>query len=605
MSSNASSIAFFDDPTMLAPPSVEMIDGPNGSFILRSTLALGASARCIGEWLDHWAQATPDVVFLAERGADDRWRRLSYFEVRRQVGRIAQSLLEMNLPAGKPIVVLSDNAVDHALLLLAGMHIGRPVSTVSSAYSRLAKDASKLTAMLAMLDPGLIYASDAKVYGTPAMAAAPGVPKVFSVHAEQVEGALSFAQLLASEEGPAVDECFRRIQPDDHAKYLLTSGSTGLPKVVINTHRMLCANQTAIAQVWPFLRTEPPIIVDWLPWSHTFGTNHNFNMVLSNGGSLYIDEGRPLPGLIEKSMRNLREIKPNLYFNVPRGFDVMLPILETDAEFAREFFSHLKAMFYAAAALSQATWDRIEAVAERVAHHKVWFTSAWGSTETAPLLTSVHWRLERAGCIGLPVPGVEIKFVPTDGKLEMRVKGVSIFPGYLNEPEMTAKAFDEDGYYKMGDAGLLVLPDFPQAGILFDGRVAEDFKLSSGTWVSVGPMRVRALSLLSPYVQDAVVTGHDRGDVGLMVFLTPQAKAIEPAELAEKLKAGLLLLRQEGGGSAQAPVRLLILDEAPNADAGEITDKGYINQRAVLTRRQSHVEQLYASPRPDHLICIN
>ncbi len=605
MSNPTSSIAFFDDPSMLAPPSVEVIDGPDGSFILRSTLPLGEPVRCIGEWLEHWARTTPDAVFLAERGADDAWRRLSYREVRQQVGRIAQSLLDLQLPAGKPLVVLSDNAVDHALLLLAGMHIGQPVSTVSSAYSRLTKDHSKLGAMLGLLDPALVYASDARVYGAAAQAAAPGVPLVFSAHAELVDGARTFAQLLDTEERADVDAAFRRIQPDDHVKYLLTSGSTGVPKVVINTHRMLCANQQAIAQVWPFLSQEPPVLVDWLPWSHTFGANHNFNLVLAHGGALYIDEGRPMPGLIEKTIRNLREIQPTLYFNVPRGYDAMVPFLENDPAFASDFFARLKALFYAAAALSQATWDRIEAVAERVSHHKVWFTSAWGSTETSPLLTSVHWRLERAGCIGLPVPGVEIKFVPNAGKLEMRVKGVSVFPGYLNAPEQTAKAFDEDGYYLMGDAGLLMMPDLPQAGILFDGRVAEDFKLSSGTWVSVGPLRTRALSMLSPWVQDAVVTGHDRGDVGLMVFLTPQAKALPPQELAEQLRAGLVRFRQEGGGSSQAPVRLLILDEPPSADAGEITDKGYINQRAVLTRRAAHVEQLYANPPADHLIRLN
>ncbi len=602
--SRHSNIAHFDDPSMLARPSVELIDRPDGSFVMRSTLPRPEPARCIGDWLERWARDRPHAVFLAERAADGAWRRLSYAEVRRQVGRIAQSLLDMDLPGNKPVVVLSDNSVDHALIVLAAMHVGRPVSTISSAYSRLAKDATRLAGMLAMVDPALVYASDAKVYGAPAEAAAPGVPKVFSSNAALVPGARAFDELLRSEETPEVDARFRAIGTGDVAKYLLTSGSTGVPKAVINTHRMLCANQAAISAVWPFLEKEPPIVCDWLPWSHTFGANHNFNMVLCHGGSLYVDEGRPLPGQIERSLRNLREVRPNMYFNVPRGFDAMLPYLEQDAELARDFFSRLKVLFYAAAALSQSTWTRIEAAAQRVAGHKIWFTSAWGATETAPLLTSVHWRLERAGCIGLPVPGVEIKFVPNAGKLEMRVRGETIFPGYLGAPEQTAEAFDEEGYYRIGDAGLLAMPDSPEAGILFDGRVAEDFKLSSGTWVSVGPLRVRVLSALAPHVQDAVVTGHDRGEVGLMVFLTPAAQALPREALAADLRAGLKRLRDEGAGSSQAPQRLLILEEPPNADLGEITDKGYLNQRAVLTLRAAEVERLYAGSAADRLVSI-
>lgn len=588
----------------LALPDIERIDRPDGAFVLRSRQPLQEPVRCIGEWLDAWALKTPDAIFLAERGADDAWVRLSYGEARRRVGRIAQALIDMALPAGKPLVVLSDNSIDHALLLLAGLHVGRPVSTVSSAYSRLTQDYTKLKRMLELLDPALVYADDAAVYGKAVSAAGVAAVSVFSRRADQVPGALSFNDLLASQEGPAVAAAFARIRPDDHAKYLLTSGSTGTPKVVINTHRMLCANQQAIAQVWTFLNDEPPVMLDWLPWSHTFGANHNFNMALMHGGSIYIDEGRPMPGLIDKTVRNLREVRPTLYFNVPRGFDALAPLLENDREFAKDFFGRLRGIFYAAAALSQSTWSRIEAAAIAAVGHKVWFTSAWGSTETSPLVTSVHFELDCAGCIGLPVPGLEIKFVPVSGKLEMWVRGPSIFPGYLNAPEATAAAFDAEGFYGMGDAGLLVDADRPEAGILFNGRITEDFKLSSGTWVSVGPLRIRAVSALAPHVQDAVVTGHDREDLGLMVFLTPQGKALPEDELTIALRAGLKRLRAEGGGSSQTPVRLLVLHEPPSAEHNEITDKGYLNQRALLARRAADVQRLHAGACTGEIICI-
>jgi feruloyl-CoA synthase len=342
--------------------------------------------------------------------------------------------------------------------------------------------------------------------------------------------------------------------------------------VVINTHRMLCANQQMIAQAWRFLAHEKPVVLDWLPWSHTFGGNHNFNLVLRHGGTLYIDEGRPAPGLVEKSVRNLLDVQPTLYFNVPRGFDMLLPFLEQDEAFARGFFERLRMVFYAGAALAPSSWERLEVVARRVRSEPVWFTTSWGSTETSPAITSAHWRLERAGCIGLPLPGMELKFVPNGEKLEMRVRGVSVFPGYRNAPLQTTQAFDEEGYYRIVDAGRLVDPQRPEKGVAFDGRVAEDFKLSSGTWVSVGTLRLRIVSALAPLVQDAVVTGHDRAEVGVLLFPSAAAKSLTAAQLAERAAAALAALRAEGGGSSQTPTRALWLAEPPNADAGEITD---------------------------------
>jgi feruloyl-CoA synthase len=594
----ASAMRLFDDPAALAPPRAVREDRADGSFVLRHPESLQPHARCIGDWLDHWARTTPDTLFLAERDGPTRWRALSYRTTRAQVGRLAQGLLDLQLPAGAPVVVLSDNALDHALLLLAAMQIGQPVCTVSSAYSRLAKDFSKLHGMLDMLAPGLVYASHAAVYA-PALAGWGGVARrVFSRGADTVPGALAFDVLLEQPEGPAVAQAFHALRPDDVAKLLLTSGSTGLPKAVINTHRMLCANQQQIAQVWPFLNRHRLVLLEWLPWSHTFGANHNFNMVLAHGGTLYIDDGKPVPGLLERTVANLLEVQPNLYFNVPRGFDMLLPHLEQDDAFAQAFFARLEAVFYAGAALPQSLWQRLEAVARRVRRaqgRRVWFTSAWGSTETAPAVTSVYWPLQQAGCIGGPLPGVDLKFVPNGGKFELRVRGPNLFPGYRDAPALTDAAFDAEGYYCIGDAGRLVDDSDPSQGVVFDGRVAEDFKLLSGTWVSVGTLRVRAVTALTPLAADVVVTGHDREEVGLLVFPSAAAQALPPEELSQHLRDGLLALRGEGGGSSQTPLRARVLAEPPSADAGEITDKGYLNQRAVLARRASDVMALYSS----------
>jgi feruloyl-CoA synthase len=363
---------------------------------------------------------------------------------------------------------------------------------------------------------------------------------------------------------------------------------------VINTHRMLCANQQMIAQAWRFLDTEKPVIVDWLPWSHTFGGNHNLNMVLRNGGTLVIDEGRPAPGLVEKTLANLVETRPTLHFNVPRGLDMLMPLLEADEAKARAFFSRLRCVFYAGAALPQASWERLQALAVKVRGEPVWLTTSWGSTETSPAITSAHWRLERAGNIGIPLPGTELKFVPNGEKLELRVRGVNVFPGYRDAPHLTAQAFDAEGYYCIGDAGFLADPARPEGGVVFNGRVAEDFKLTTGTWVSVGTLRVRVVSALAPLAQDVVVTGHDRDEVGVLVFPSAAAAALDADELQRRIAAALKALKAEGGGSSQAPVRALVLKDPPSADGGEITDKGYINQGAVLKRRAADVQALYA-----------
>ncbi|KQO32293.1 feruloyl-CoA synthase [Acidovorax sp. Leaf84] len=593
---------FLDDDTQIALALTTQTRADDGSITLQSPVPLGDYARCIGEWLEHWARETPDALALAERDEKgEHWRRLTYGELRRDVGAVAQSLLDLKLPADRPVAILSDNAVDHAVLMLAAMHVGLASCSLSSAYAR-SKDCTRLHSMLAALGPSLVYASDARAYAPALAGSASDALQVFSRHADEVPGALPFARLLQGVETPAVRQAFDAIAPDDHAKYLLTSGSTGRPKVVINTHRMLCANQQMMAQTWPFLTHEKPVLVDWLPWSHTFGGNHNLNMVLCHGGSLYIDEGRPVPGLIEKTVRNLRDVKPTMLFNVPRGFDMLLPFLEADEQLAAEVLSRMRLAFYAAAALAPSTWQRLEALALRVRPAQpLWLTTSWGSTETSPAVTSAHWRLEKAGCIGAPLPGLALKLVPNGSKLEMRVKGVSVFPGYRNAPAETAAAFDSEGFYRIGDAGYLVDPERPERGVVFNGRVAEDFKLSSGSWVSVGTLRVELISQLAPLVQDIVLTGHNHDEVGMLVFPSA-AGAADPAKLTATLQGVMRARRNAGAGSSQCPTRALVLAQPPDADSGEITDKGYINQGAVLARRAADVTLLQASPVDERVI---
>ncbi|HET6599645.1 MAG TPA: feruloyl-CoA synthase [Burkholderiaceae bacterium] len=567
---------------------------PDGSTVLRSPEALGAYDRCIGAWLERWARESPDALAFAERAAAGGWRRVTWREARGLVGALAQGLLDLDLPREKPVAVISDNSVDHVLLMLAAMHVGRPICSVSTAYSRLTKDHAKIKSILDALDPALIFASDVSTYGAAIRAARGSACVVLGSGADDMPGAVALHELLAVRETGAVMRAFETIEPDAHAKYLLTSGSTGNPKVVINTHRMLCANQQMMAQVWRFLETEKPILVDWLPWSHTFGGNHDLNLVLRHGGTLYVDEGRPAPGLIDATVRNLREVRPNLLFNVPRGLDMMLPALEADLALARDVFSALRMVFYAGAALPSSTWSRLQTLAAKVRDEPLWMTTSWGATETSPAVTSAHWRLEKAGSIGNPLPGLELKLVPNGEKQELRVRGVSVFPAYRNAPEATAQAFDDEGYYKIGDAGYLEDDAHPQHGVVFNGRVAEDFKLTTGTWVSVGTLRPTLVAAFAPWAQDAVLTGHDREEVGVLLFPSAAGLELAPEVLAEHLRSAMRLLAAQGLGSSQCPGRLLVMTEPPNADAGEITDKGYLNQGAVLRRRAADVLLLHA-----------
>jgi feruloyl-CoA synthase len=565
-----------------APPRVAVEKRSDGTLILRSPQPLAPFARAVGEWLAHWARTAPDRVFLAER-AGDAWRKVTYAEALEAVRRIGEALLARGLSATRPVAILSDNSVDHALLALGAMHAGIPAAPISPAYSLMSKDHAKLKGIFELLQPGLVFAQEPAKFA-PALAALGAT-------------ATPIGELLESRAGARIDAAFAAIGPDTVAKILFTSGSTGTPKGVINTHRMLCSNQQSWAQLWPFVEETPPVLCEWLPWNHTFGGNATFNMVLRNGGTLHVDGGKPAPGLVETTVGNLREVSPTLYFNVPRGFDLLLPFLEADAALRKNFFRRLDVVFYAGAALPQNLWERLEALAAAEKGGKLSMLSAWGSTETSPMATCVHYHIERAGVVGVPGPGTELKLAPSGGKLEVRVRGPNVTPGYYRRDDLTAAAFDAEGFYRIGDAMKFADPDDPAKGIVFDGRVAEDFKLMSGTWVHVGAVRVKLIAACDPIVQDAVITGHDREDMGALVFVNPaaaRALGLDASGVRARLQSALATLHQESTGTSTTPVRLLVADEPPSIDANEITDKGYINQRAVLERRAALVEHLHS-----------
>jgi feruloyl-CoA synthase len=504
----------------LLAPRVVIDEGPDGRKVLRSTEPLGTYARCLGDLLVEWATRAPARPFLGEREGDG-FRTLTYAETLRAVRGVAQALLDRGASPSRPVMILGDNGIDHALVALAAMHVGVPAAPVSPAYSLQSRSFAKLVHVGKTLGPSVVVVPDKAALG-PALEAL----RVAGIEAPVMDGR-DVSEASGTTPTEAVDRAFAAIGPDTVAKVLFTSGSTGeegRPKGIANTHRMLTSNQQAIAQMWPFLEERPPVVLDWLPWSHTFGANHNFNMVLRNGGTLYVDGGKPTPALVAKTVENLRLVSPTLMFNVPRGFDALLPFLEADAELRRRVFAELDVVFYAAAALPPSTWARLSAVATAAARAP-FMTSAWGLTETAPLVTGVHFPIDRAGVIGLPAPGCELALVPVpgggDGRLEMRVRGPNVTPGVWRAGgEIDPLPTDEHGFFATGDAGKLA-DDGP--GVVFDGRIGENFKLTSGTWVAVGALRVAVIAACAPLVADAVVAGEGREDVALLLFAAPGA----------------------------------------------------------------------------------
>jgi feruloyl-CoA synthase len=614
-----SSVPFRD--IRFGPVAVLRADRADGTVLLRSAHSLAPYPARLTERLLHWATQTPDHVFIARRGADGAWQTLTYAQTLTKVRRIAQALLDRNLSGERTIAILSENSLEHALLALAALHVGIPYSPISPPYSLISTDFGKLRHILNLMTPGLIFAQDGRAYARALQVAAAEHPDAeVVVNSNPLDSCVTcFSQLEATEPTGSVDGAFAKITPDTAAKVLFTSGSTSLPKGVINTHGMWCANLQQITQTFPFMADEPQLIVDWLPWNHTFGGNHNFGLMLYNGGALYIDDGRPTPKGIETTIANLRELAPTMYFNVPKGLEEVLMWLRREPELCKTFFSRLQMLFYAGASLPQAVWDGLEAMAAETIGKRVPIITGLGMTESGPSAMFANWPGSYAGLLGCPVPGLEIKLAPCGGKTEVRYRGPNVTPGYWRQPEVTAAAFDEEGFFRTGDAVKFVDANDPNKGLLFDGRLAEDFKLSTGTWVSVGMLRAAIVKAGAPIVQDAVITGHDRDFIGAILFVmleacralaglpaaaTP-AEALAHAAVTNKVQDMLDMLAQASTGSANRIERALIADFAPSIDVGEITDKGSLNQRIILNHRAELVEEIYAEPKSARVFCVS
>jgi feruloyl-CoA synthase len=589
----------------------------DGTIILSCPEPLDALPSSIVAILRDHAASHPDRDFLCERNASKEWRRVTYADVLKSANSIGQALLDGGHGPDRPVAILSDNSVDQAFVAFGAMTVGIPVMPVSPAYSLMSEDHEKLKSVIEHNDPSAIFVENPEPFARAIDALdLSSRTLVTSKGADGIQGAVPLSDWLAVVPGTAVDEAVSRINLDTIGKILLTSGSTGLPKGVLNTHRMMVSNQVSIAQIYAFLRDEPPVFLDWLPWNHTFGGNYNLNMVLHNGGTMYIDEGRPVPGRIEATIANLREISPTLYLNVPRGYDLMLPFLEEDEAARDGLFRNLKKFFFAGAALPANVWERLDLLAVEARGERVPITTSLGSTETAPGATYLNWLPKSAGNIGLPMPGNEVKLIPNGDKLEIRMRGPNITPGYYNQEDLTEKAFDEEKFFRIGDAGKFEDENDPSKGIVFDGRVAENFKLLSGTWVHAGQLRLQAIATTSPVIQDAVVTGQDRDDVGLLVFpsiagcRSIAGEEFGPDQISsnvaihDHIRVGLAAHNAGNPGSSTCIRRVLLMSEPPQIDAGEITDKGYINQRAVLERRAALVDRLYIGNDDDIVIVI-
>jgi feruloyl-CoA synthase len=601
-------------PVHIAPIDAVVRRADNGVIYMHSPSPLGSYDTRITDSLDRWAADVPERVFLAQRervpaegaakaGGGD-WMTLTYADARRRVRSIAQALLDRQLGPERPVLILSGNGIDHALLALACMYVGIPYAPLAPPYSLQAKDFATLKYIAEKMRPGLAFAVDAVAFG----------PALAQINAPSLTDLRPLEQTRVTD---AVDRARDAVGPDTVAKVLFTSGSTGRPKGVLNTQRMFCSNQEQIRAVMPFLTEAPPVLCDWAPWNHTAGGNHNFGIVLTNGGTLYIDEGKPTPALFETTVRNLREVPCTAHFAIPRLYEMLLPHLRTDPVLREVFFRDLKLLFYAAAGLGQKFWDELREVSlEATGGEELLIMTGLGATETAPFAISTGADGAFAGMIGLPCPGMDLKLVPTGDKLEARVRGPNITPGYVADPELTKAAFDEEGFYCLGDALRFVDPADPRKGLIFDGRLAEDFKLSTGTWVSVGPLRTRFLQQAAGHAQDIVVTGHDRSIVGALIFpslppcrqlagLPPDAPAsivVTHPKVVDYFRSVISELARRSTGSSTFVAKAMLLAEPPSMDVREITDKGSINQKAVLTHRAALVDELYTTPPSSRVI---
>jgi len=603
------------------PRDIAVERRPDGVIVLKSRIPLQDYLPHIPAALARWAQERPERTWLAQRrGPQREWHRVSYAEAKRTVDALTQAMLDMKLPDGAPVAILSGNSIEHALMTQAAMQARLPAAPVSPAYSLMSQDHAKLKYLFGLIKPKLVLVQDGATFEKALNAL--DLDGVTVVHVERpADGiaSVAFADLAATQVTSAVADSIAQITPDAIGKLLFTSGSTGMPKAVINTQRMMCANAAMMMQVRPRDPNGPlPVFLDWMPWNHTMGGNALFNPALIEGGTLYIDDGRPVPGLFEETLRNLREISPTYYANAPVGYAVLAAAMEKDDALCRSFFKNLSIVAYGGARLPDDLYDRVQALAVRATGERMGFYTGWGSTGTGPTSTGTYWDTERVGLIGLPFPGVELKLVPAGPKYELRLRGINVTPGYYRQPELTEAAFDDEGFYCIGDAGVFVDPDDPAQGLIFAGRVVEDFKLFTGTFVQVGPLRTDAIAAASPVVHDALVAGQDRAYVGLLAWpnlhacrqLIGNAEAtfedvVKHPAVIDCLRKGLEAHNAAANGASSLRIaRAMLMAEPPSIDGNELTDKGYINQRAGLDRRAALVERLYADPPADDVIVL-
>ena len=580
----------------------------DGALMVHNTRPLDPYPEKLTQRLEHWAKVAPDRIWLAAR-ENGAWRTITYAQALATTRRIAAALIARGLSAERPLMILSGNDLDHAMMGMGALYAGCAYAPVSPAYSLVSSDHGKLKYIIDLMTPGMIFVADGAPFARAIENAAPADVELVVVKNPPAGRPVTlFADLMDTPETPAVDAAHDAVGPDTIAKFLFTSGSTGMPKAVINTQLMLCSNMAMTSAHFEFMLQTPPVTLDWSPWNHTAGGNHDFNLFLYNGGTFYVDDGKPTPGAIEATVRNLRDISPTWYFNVPKGYAALIPYLQQDEELCRSFFKNLKMLWYAGAGMAQHVWDALDELSVRTTGERIMVLTGLGSTETAPFALGANQTMHGAGNIGIPARGCELKLVPAEGKWEARVRGPHITPGYWRQPDLTQKAFDEEGFYKLGDALRFVDETDVNRGFLFDGRIAEDFKLNTGTWVLVGPLRAAFIDHCAPYVQDVVIAGIDQDYIGALIFpdmdacrsltgdsaLSLADAAAHPAVRAQ-FAALLESFAKKSTGSSTRIARAILLEQGPSIDKSEMTDKGSINQRAVLGNRAHLVEMLYAS----------
>lgn len=571
-------------------PSFEITRQDDGTIYMCQPEELPAYEQTLADYLDHWADTTPNQPWIARRGPDGQWIKVSYGQTRDTARRMGAALLGLGLGPTKPLLVLSEHSIEHSLISLACAYVGIPYAPLSPAYSLVSTDHGKLKDIAALLEPGAIFADDGQAFSR-AIASISG-PKVISVRNIE-SGSLDFADLAQTD--PSGSAAARAaINADTTLKYLFTSGSTGSPKAVINTNRMICANQAMVRDCYRFVTQEPPVVLDWAPWNHTAASNKVSYMVLTNGGTYYIDDGNPSPKGMETTIANLKDVACTWYFNVPAGHDRLVEALETDEALAKTFFSKLRMVFFAGAGMSQLTWDRLSAVGRKTTGSEVLVATSLGATETAPMAVAWTEIEAHAGNVGVPMKGLTMKLAPSGDKLEFRLKGPSITPGYYGDPDKTAESFDEEGYYKMGDALRPIDPNDLTRGFLFDGRLAENFKLSTGTWVSVGVVRTAIVDSMDGLIRDAVIVGENQSELGALLWLSDKGAGMDAEALQAALDEKLTAHQKAATGSASRIKRIAVLPAAPSFDKGELTEKGSLNQRALRANNTALIETLYA-----------